>query len=529
MDTEKTGATFRSPYPDVEIPDVTFTELVLSRAEGLGEKPALIDGTSGRALTYAALANGAQRAAAGLYARGFRRGDVLAVYSPNLPEYALAVHATASLGGVITAANPLYTADELAAQLRDSEAKYLLTVPPFLETAREAAVRSNVREVFVFGEAEGATPFAELLGDGGQPPGAAIDPREDLLFLPYSSGTTGMPKGVMLTHHNLVANIAQITTGLDVVREDDTTIAVLPFFHIYGLGPIMNAGLYVGAKTVTLPRFELETFLRTIQDYRVTIAFVVPPIALALARHPLVEDYDLSSLRLVFSGAAPLDDGLARACATRLGCPVRQGFGLTEASPAVLVTPVESSLAKPAAIGPPIANTECAVADPDTGAFLGPYERGELWVRGPQVMKGYLNRPEASAAAITPEGWLRTGDIGYADEEGYLYVVDRLKELIKYKAFQVAPAELEAVLLSHPRVSDAAVVGVPDEESGEIPKAFVVADPEAEAAEIAAFVARKVAPHKKVRALEFVEEIPKSPTGKILRRLLTESSVKQAG
>ena len=382
------GRIFRSPHPDVEIPDLSLTEFVLGRAGELGEKPALIDGPSGRTLTYRGLAQAVRHAAAGLADRGFGKGDVLAVYAPNLPEYAIAVHATASLGGAVTTANPLYTADELARQLDDSAAMFLLTIPPFLATAREAADRTRVREILLFGEAEGATPLSALLASGGEPPRVDIEPGEDTVFLPYSSGTTGMPKGVMLTHRNVVANIAQISAPpFDVLLEDDTTIAVLPFFHVYGLVAIMNAALHIGSTTVTMPRFDLEAFLQNIQDHRVSVAFVVPPIALALAKHPLVDRYDFSSLRLVLSAAAPLDGGLARACAERLGCVVRQGYGMTEASPATHLPPAASPQDEPGAIGPPIPNTECAVADARSGSPLGANERGEVMVRGPQVMK----------------------------------------------------------------------------------------------------------------------------------------------
>lgn len=354
------------------------------------------------------------------------------------------------------------------------------------------------------------------------PPEVGIDPRGDLLFLPYSSGTTGMPKGVMLTHRNMVANVAQITAPvLDVCREDDTALAS-PFFHISGLGPVMNANLRVGATVVTMPSFELEAFLRTIQDYGVTVVWAVPPIVLALARHSLVDCYDLSSLRLVFSSAAPLSDDLARECAERLGCRVRNGFGTTETSPALCVIPADASLARAGAIGPPIPNTECMVVDVEGGAPLRANERGEVLVRGPQVMKGYLNRSDATARTLGADGWLRTGDLGYVDGDGYLYLVDRIKEMIKHRGAQVAPAELEAVLLSHPKVADAAVVGSPDEEAGEMPKAFVVASAETTPGEVMTFVAERVAPHKKVHKVELVEEIPKSITGKILRRVLIE-------
>jgi acyl-CoA synthetase (AMP-forming)/AMP-acid ligase II len=347
------------------------------------------------------------------------------------------------------------------------------------------------------------------------------------MFLPYSSGTTGVPKGVMLTHRNIVANLAQTIACGDVVGERDVVIGVLPFFHIYGLVVVMNTTLLAGATVVTMPRFDLEQFLSTIQTYRVSVAFVAPPIVLALAKHPLVERYDLSSLRLVLSGAAPLDEGLARACAARVGCDVGQGYGMTEASPVTHLADATDRLANVGAVGRAAPSTETMIVDVETGKPLGVGEAGEVWVRGPQVMRGYLNRPDATAATLDADGWLHTGDVGYVDAGGYLRVVDRVKELIKYKGMQVAPAELEAVLLAHPGVADAAVIPIPDEVAGEVPKAYVVPrarpdDPDAFAAEVAAFVAGRVAPHKKLRAVELTEAIPKSPSGKILRRVLVE-------
>ncbi len=418
------GRIFRGPYPDVEIPDISLTRFVFERAGELGDKPAFVDGPTGRTLTYSGLSDAVRRAAAGLASRGFQKGDVFAVYAPNLPEYVVAVHAAVSLGGVVTPANPLITAGELARQLDDSGAKWLLTAPPLLEKANEAAKRTNVREVFVFGEGQGTTPFGALLEDGGeQVPEVGVDPREDLLFLPYSSGTTGLPKGVMLTHRNVIGNISQITAPeMDIFREDDTALAS-PFFHISGLGPVMNGSLRAGVTVVTMAGFELDTFLRTIQDHRVTMVWAVPPIVLALAKHPAVDRYDLSSLRLVFSSAAPLSDGLAHACAERLGCRVRNGYGTTESSPALHASPADASLVKAGGIGPPIPNTECKVVDAESGEPLGVGEWGEVLVRGPQVMKGYLNRPDATAATLDADGWLHTGDLGYVDEDGYLYLV----------------------------------------------------------------------------------------------------------
>ena len=513
---------FRSPLPDVEIPEASLTEFVFGRAAEHADRPALVDGVSGRVLTYAQLAGAVRAAAAGLARRGLAKGDVLALYSPNLPEYVVAFHAVATLGGVVTPVNPLYTVDELSKQLEDSGAKWLVTIPPLLERAREASEGKGLNELFVFGEAAGATPFAALLeGGAGDLPSVQINPREDLVALPYSSGTTGVCKGVMLTHRNLVANLAQIEgSGHD--WRDETLVCVLPLFHIYGMVAIMNHGLYCGATVVTLPRFDFEQLLKTMQDYRVTFAHIVPPIVLAMSKSPLVDNFDLSGLHTVFSGAAPLGAELARACSERLNCAVIQGYGMTETSPATHLSTREHN--KPGSVGLCVPGMECRLVSVETGEDVGVGERGEIHVRGPQVMKGYLGRPEATAETVDAEGWLHTGDVAYVDEDGFFFIVDRAKELIKYKAFQVAPAELEAVLLTHRSVADAAVIPSPDDEAGEVPKAFVVVKEGhgLTEAEVLDFVAARVAPHKKVRRVEFVAQIPKSPSGKILRRLLVD-------
>jgi acyl-CoA synthetase (AMP-forming)/AMP-acid ligase II len=509
-----------------EIPDTDVTSFVLEAAEGRGDKPALIDGPSGRTVTYAELAGGARALAAGLASRGFGKGDVLAVHMPNLPEYAIAFHGVASAGGKCTTVNPLYTAGELAHQLSDSGAKILVTVPPFLDVANEAAAKAGVGDVFVVGEAEGARPITELLGDPADAPDVDIDPGSDLAVLPYSSGTTGLPKGVMLTHRNLVANLVQVQDVFPI-EPGDTLVGVLPFFHIYGMTVIMNQGLRAGATIVTMPRFDLEQFLGLIAEHGVTRAYVVPPIALALAKHPAVDESDLSSIRTIMSGAAPLGAELAQQVAERVGTSVIQGYGLTETSPVTHVnTPDEN---KPGTIGQPLADTECRIVDPESGEDVDEGERGELWIRGPQVMAGYLNNEEATAATIDDDGWLHTGDIAVRDSDGYYSIVDRLKELIKYKGFQVAPAELEALLITNPEVSDVAVVGVPDDEAGELPKAYVVpAGDGIEPDELMDWVGEQVAPQKRIRLVEITDEIPKSPSGKILRRVLVEQERERA-
>jgi acyl-CoA synthetase (AMP-forming)/AMP-acid ligase II len=411
--------------------------------------------------------------------------------------------------------------------MNDSGAKFLLTVAPFLDTALEAAEASGVEEVFVLGEADdlkGATPFTELLGDPADAPGVEIDPENDLAVLPYSSGTTGLSKGVMLTHRNLVANIVQ-TGDVQGLDEDDVMVGCLPFFHIYGMTVIMNLGIRSGVPIVTMPRFDLEQFLDLIERHRVTRAFIVPPIAVALAKHPAVDSRDLSSIRQVMSGAAPLGPELAGQVSERLGTFVMQGYGLTETSPVTHCIPFGAELNPPGSIGPPIAGTEVRLVDPETGADVAEGERGEVWVRGPQVMRGYLNNDEATANTIDEDGWLHSGDVGVVDSDGYFAIVDRLKELIKYKGFQVAPAELEALLLGHEGVADAAVIGVPDDAAGELPKAFIVpTGDDLDTDELMAWVAEQVSPQKKVRLVEVVEEIPKSPSGKILRRVLRDGA-----
>ncbi len=511
---------FTSPLPDVEIPDMPLTEHVLRKAGSLGDKPALIDGPTGRTLTFGQLQEMVLSVAGGLSARGFGPGDVFAILSPNVPEYAVAFHAVVSAGGTVTTINPTYTVGEIAHQLNDSGATHLVTIPEFVDNANAAAEQSRVEHVFVFGDSDRVAPFTSLMGAPLERP-LTVNPSEALAVLPYSSGTTGLSKGVMLTHRNLLANLAQCEPAL-ALSEDEVGVAVLPFFHIYGMQVLMNGAIAQGNTIVTMPRFDLEQFLQLCDRYRITRYYVVPPIVLALAKHPSVAEYDLSAARQVFSGAAPLGAELAAEASARIGCEVVQGYGLTESSPVTHSTLVGGY--KPGSIGVLLPNQVCKIVDPVTGEELGVGENGELWIKGPNIMKGYLNNPSATAATVDDEGYLHTGDIGHVDGDGHYFIVDRLKELIKYKGFQVAPAELEALLITHPAVADIAVIPVPDEEAGEIPKAFVVLKPGAAATgeELMAFVADQVAHYKQVRSVEFVEEIPKSASGKILRRLLRD-------
>jgi len=505
--------------PAPEIPDQDLASFTLAQAAELGDKPALIEGPSGRVVTYAELDEQTAALGGALASRGIGKGDVVAIYMPNLPEYAVIFQGVLRANATNTTANPLYTSHELAHQLTDSGAKLMFTIQPFLENARAAAEEVGLSDIVVVGPCEGDEPtLADLLAEGHEPPAIDIDPDRDLAVLPYSSGTTGLPKGVMLTHRNLIANCLQIDEVFRV-GSDDVLLGVLPFFHIYGQTVIMNLGLRNGATVVTMPRFDLEQFLDLIAKHDVTLANVVPPIALALAKHPAVDDADLSSLRLIMSGAAPLGEELSDAVAKRIGCPTIQGYGMTETSPVTHISPIEPERIKGGSIGLPVPGTETRVVDPDSGEEGS---RGELWVRGPQVMAGYLNNQEATDATVDADGWLHTGDVAEVDEDGYFAIVDRLKELIKYKGFQVPPAELEAILITHPAVADCAVIGVPDEEAGELPKAFVVVSGEVTDDELKEFVAEKVSPQKKIRLIERIDEIPKSAAGKILRRELAQ-------
>ena len=506
---------FRSPYPAIAIPDTTLTDLVLANAHAYPDRPALVDGISGRALTFGELREQVRRVAAGL-SRRIGKGDVVALCAPNCPEYAVVFHAVLSLGAILTTINPAYTAQEMAFQLRDANAVFVITFAVLAPLLSEAvAATQRAMPIVTIDDTPGLPTLASMAVDADPPP-VTIDPARDVAVLPYSSGTTGLAKGVMLTHRNLVANMVQI----DELEERDlrTFVGVLPFFHIYGMTVIMNVGLLRGITIVTLPRFDLDAFLTVLQDWRIALAHVVPPIAVLLAKHPRVADYDLRHVRWLFSGAAPFGPELTDAIRTRLNVSTRQGYGMTETSPVAYFTSADAE--RDGKVGVLAPNTECRIVDVETGRDLTFDECGEVWLRGPQIMIGYLNNADATAATLDSDGWLRTGDIGTVDVDGYLTVVDRLKELIKVKGYQVAPAELEALLLEHALIADVAVIPVADDDAGEVPKALVVARGSLTADDVMAFVHPRVAHYKRIRLVEFIDAIPKSPSGKILRRVL---------
>ena len=503
---------FTSPFPDVAITDLTITERVFSNLTTRPDEVVLIDGPTGRSLTATAFIDQVKRLAGGLTAAGLGAGKTVALMAPNIPEYCVVFHGVAWAGGTITTLNPTYTADEIAHQLSDAGADILITIPDFMETAKAGA---GGRDVVAIGTSEYEALFGDPVED--QVP---VDLDEHTVVLPYSSGTTGLPKGVMLSHRNLSVNVDQAIVAADF-QPGETTAAFLPLFHIYGMTVLMNVHLAGGGALVTMPRFDLQMFLQISQDHKAKRMWVVPPVAIALAKHPIVDDFDLSALEQVFIAAAPSGPELSDAVAARLNCTALQGYGMTELSPVSHVVP--GNAPRSGAAGVLISNTTCKIVDPDSGEAKPTGEEGELWIKGPQVMQGYLNNPEATAQTITVDGWLRTGDIARVDADGYMFIVDRLKELIKYKGFQVAPAELEATLVSMDGIIDAAAIGIPDEEAGELPIAFVIrAEDGPDEQAIHAYFNDKLSHYKQLHQIRFVDEIPKSASGKILRRLLRD-------
>ncbi|OBF19103.1 AMP-dependent synthetase [Mycobacterium kubicae] len=522
--------TFQSPFPDVAIPNTSVYDCVFGGlADTDADRTALIDASTGTGISYRDLMDRIDGFAAALARRRIGVGDVVALLSPNSLAYAVAFHGILRAGATATTVNALFTAEEIAVQLRDSQARLVITAERLRPQALEAATAAGLstHDVLVLGSAE----LANL--DSHSCPDADFDPATHIAVLPYSSGTTGRPKGVMLTHRNLVANVAQLlpVTGLGPA---ETVIGVIPFFHSYGMTGLLCAALRARARVVVMPAFDLAEFLANIENYRCTQAYIAPPVAVALAKHPVVDSFNLSSLRTMTSAAAPLDDKLATAVMQRLNCRVVQAYGMSELSPASHIVPSDGGLnfvgieAPADSCGWTIANSESKLVEVGSGAEIplptaGLSEPGELWFRGPNVMAGYLNNDAATASTIDADGFLHTGDLARVDSHGCVYIVDRVKELIKYKGHQVPPAELEALLLTHPAIVDAAVVAATDTDSGEeIPKAFVVANSadSLTAGEVMDFVARNVAPFKKIRQVEFIDAIPKSVTGKILRKQL---------
>jgi acyl-CoA synthetase (AMP-forming)/AMP-acid ligase II len=472
-------------------------------------------------LTFGELDRRISAAAHALRSLGFKQGQTVNIHLHNCEEYVVAFLAIAAIGGRASTSNPVYTSAELASQHLDSGTTIVLSSRQYADVVHHAVAESGSGVSHVsFIEDESCFARAPPTDEPIPALEAPIDALADIVALPYSSGTTGKPKGVMLSHHNLAANLMQLRGSLNVTR-DDALIGVLPFFHIYGMVVIMMYAAMQQSELVLLPKFDPAEFLGAMSDHKVTVGFLVPPIILFLSKHPMVKDYDLSHLRYIMSGAAPLDAEMQQGLTSQLGLPIYQGWGMTELSPVGCTSPHVGPTAWGSA-GTLCGSTEGIVIDPESGASLPPGAEGELAIRGPQVMLGYLGREEATAETIRADGFLRTGDLASYDESGNIFISDRLKELIKVKGFQVAPAELEGRLLEIYEVEDAAVIGVPDERAGELPKAFVVkkAGVALSAEGVRAALAEKLAEYKLPDQIEFVDAIPKSASGKTLRRML---------
>ena len=509
----------------------------LRRTAGrLPDKVAVIDGD--REYTYRQLDRYSDRLSSALLGLGVSKGDRVGILAPNCAEFVIAFYGIVKAGAIVTTVNSGYREREIAHQLNDSAAVMLIVHPALLEVAQAARdAMPDLRRLIVMREtSEDPASFWGLIEAAPTAvPSVTVNPTEEVAVLPYSSGTTGLSKGVMLTHFNLTSNVRQWVgrTGEGAaLREDEAVLVHLPLFHIYGMNVLMNPTIAAGGTQVMMGRFDMEVLLDLLSRRRVTMLCSVPPVGLGLTQHPDVGRYDLSSLRLGFFGAAPLSSEMQSRIQDTMGFPIIQGYGLTETSPVTNFDFVEPELTRPGTIDPALPDTEEKVVDVETGTHEVPAgESGELLIRGPQVMKGYYNNPQATSDTITEDGWLHTGDIVRMDPDGYVWVLDRKKELIKYKGFQVPPAELEGLLLEHPGIADAAVIGKADLEAGEIPKAFVVRRPGAEVSgdQVMDYVAGRVATFKQVREVEFVETIPKNPSGKILRRVLIEQERAKAG
>jgi acyl-CoA synthetase (AMP-forming)/AMP-acid ligase II len=504
---------YRSLYPDPVIPRSNLPDYVLAVAASESARPALVDGSTGETLTYGDLLRLVPAIAQSLAAVPVRPGDVVALMSPNRPAWAAAFYGTLAAGATITALNPQLTEREVSGHLRESHAVALIADASVAPVAQAAGAAVAIPVLDLTGLCETA------VGTDGHRGGSA-NPESDVAVLAYSGGTTGLPKGVLLTHHNLVACLCQ-HEAVYHVDSRDVFLAALPFFHIYGMSIILGYGLRHGATIVTMPRFDAARYLTLIAERRVTRLHLAPPLAAVVAAAD--RSLDLSSVRHAMSGAAPLDAATVARLEARLGCPIGQGYGMTEASPGITWVPDVGAGTPAGSVGHLLPGTQARVVDPATLADAT--GSGELWIRGPQVMRGYVANPAANENAIVEGGWLRTGDAVRIDESGVVWVVDRLKEIIKYKGYQIAPAELEALLLEHPSVADAAVIGVADAAAGEIPKAFVVRkEIDLTDAALIAWCAERVAPYKRPRAVEFVASIPRSTSGKVLRRLLREGT-----
>lgn len=533
-----------STYPQVDVPDVGLWDFLFERKdrEFPDDKVIYLDPDTSRSYTFAQVRSTAIEFGKGLKAVWeWKKNDVLALYTPNCIDTPAVTWGCHWAGGVLSPANPGYTVDELAFQLKDSGAKALITQKAFLQSAIAACKKVGIDEdrIILMGDERDETHkfkhFSAIrnLAGTSRYRKTKVDPKKDLAFLVYSSGTTGHPKGVMLSHRNIVSNIQMIKVGEGKNlswkgghnNEGDKLVAFLPFFHIYGLTCLIHQSIYSGLTLVVMPKFDLEKFCTHVQNLKITFAYVVPPIILMLGKSPVIDKYDLGSLRMLNSGAAPLTKDLVEGVYKRLKIPIKQGYGLSETSPTTHTQPWETWRSKIGSVGRLLPNQTTKYMN-EAGEEVKAGETGELWIKGPNIFMGYLNNEEGTKNALTEDGYFKTGDVGYQDEEGNFYITDRIKELIKYKGFQVPPAELEGILLGHEDIADVAVIGIQDHvQATEVPRAYVVPKPGVEVkgleTKIVKWLEAKVASHKRLRGgVRFVDVIPKSVSGKILRRVL---------
>ena len=535
----------------VDIPRVNLARMLDDTAKRFPERPALH--YEGRRITYRELADASWRFGAALQQLGVNKGDKVGLILPNCPQAVIALFGTLRIGAVVAQNNPLYTERELAHQLADADVDVLVTLDLVYERVKAVRRTVPIREVVVtsvLDELAGLkrvlAPYtrkgkavsaqigrdepvrrwrAVLAGSPGPAKEVEVDPDDDLALLQYTGGTTGLSKGVMLTHTNLNANAAQINAWLpDLEPGREVILAVLPFFHSYGMTTCLTLGMRIGAAIVLLPRFELKRVFEAIDKYRPTVFPGVPTMYVAINNSPEASKHDLSSIKACVSGAAPLPLEVSEEFERLSGGRLVEGYGLTESSPVTHANPIYGKR-KVGSIGMPIPNTVARVADPEDLSKAMPVgEKGELAVKGPQVMKGYWNRPEETAGVLLDDGWLLTGDMATMDEEGYFAIVDRKKDLIIAGGYNIYPREVEEVLYEHPKIKEACVAGVPHSYMGEVVKAFVVLrdGQEATVEEIRDFAKERLAAYKVPRLVEFRDELPKTMIGKVLRRKLVE-------
>jgi long-chain acyl-CoA synthetase len=539
---------------EINIPEKPLYSSIDEAANTYPEKTAII--FFDKKITYKQLKEMIDRFAHALQEHGVKKGDVVAIMLPNTPQFVISYYAILKIGGIVTPLNPLYKSAEIKRQLLDSGAETIILLDllyPEFEIIKNEVKMKNIIVTSIkdflppllkmLYPLKYKTPkikyepnmhkFMDLLKYSPEYKPVNINPKEDPAALMYTGGTTGIPKGAMLTHYNLLSNAVQIKYWFKPRIEPMVVLSVLPFFHIYGQTAAMNYVFVHMATMVILPRFDVKDMFKSINKYRVTVFHGVPTLYIQIINSPLVKKYKLNTIEACISGAAPLPIEVQKKFEELTGGKLREGYGLTETSPVTHVNPILGKF-KVGSIGLPVPNTLAAIADPDNNVLLPPDSIGELVISGPQVMKGYYNMPEENAKAFFELGgfrWFRTGDIAKMDEEGYFYIVERKKDLIKYKGYSVYPREVEEVLYKHPAVKEAAVIGVPDPEVGEQIKAFVVLKDEfkgkVKEEEIIEFVKTQIAPYKYPRIVEFRDSLPKSAVGKILRKVLRDEEIKK--